>query len=445
MPTTNARRAASLLALSLALVTPNCLPAQEREAEPRILLSLTTTLHEIVWKVHNLLPVEVDPDLPDVEDGDQLELVFTSDGRLKLAAGKPGPELLRLHARPVPLKKVLKQEAGVIFRVMRALAFTQFVMGMHAEPRYVARAMKAVTDFPNQVETLDIVMKPRADFSSGYQIDAMIEPRNGSWLARVVAGVEKSELGAHLMRTPSAAMSVAAAVDGPGLAAMIEPFGEMLASLRGRSKAERAVFRKFARERASAFDGSFSLLIDGPGRYVRLVGLRDPKAFAERAAADIGIAFDTRRVGRAAIEVDANVPGALENSPMKWMKKEEDFFEVVTEEAASELATFSGIVRDFSVKVRWPSDGAEVAKLVERIEKQRLRRLPLLRDALLVAEFNFGDRRLRKTPRSKLLDDTLLEQLGADMIESMVENFPDQIALGIYKRKGNLHLQVFTR
>lgn len=140
------------------------LPGQVQEAEPEVVLSITTTMHEFVWQVHNLLPVEVDPDLPDVEDSDQLHLVFTSDGKLKLEAGKPGPNVLVLHARHRALKKVLKDEAGVLFRFVRALAFFHFVSGMKAEPRYVARAMKAVTEFPNQIEKLDVVVTKRRDF-----------------------------------------------------------------------------------------------------------------------------------------------------------------------------------------------------------------------------------------------------------------------------------------
>jgi hypothetical protein len=80
-----------------------------------------------------------------------------------------------LHARPRPLKKVLKDEAGMLFRFVRALAFFHFVSGMKAEPRYVARAMKAVTESPNQIEKLDVVVTKRRDFPSGYAIDGLID------------------------------------------------------------------------------------------------------------------------------------------------------------------------------------------------------------------------------------------------------------------------------
>ncbi len=71
--------------------------------------------------------------------------------------------------------------------------------------------------------------------------------------------------------------------------------------------------------------------------------------------------------------------------------------------------------------------------------------MALLKGALVVAELNFGRRGRRKIPRSDLLDDALLQQFGAGMIEDALENFPDQVMIAVHKRGAKLRVQAFTR
>ena len=420
----------------------------------QVIMRLTTVRPDLAYWVVDNLPIAVDSEIPEIDADEQLTVVLTADRALKMRAEKAGTLVLDLHLRPRPFKSVVKDKAGIVGGLIRGLAFTLLVKKLRGEPRYVARAMKGVTGFPEQLDVLDLKVRRRGparkggEKNDGLQIDLELTPVQGSWLHRVVTGIRPNKRGAHLMRTPHAALSLAAAVEGAALGDMIAPFAENLASLRGRSKKERAEFRSLVVERTKQFDGSFSLLIDGPGRYVRLVGLSEPRGFVKLAAQDAGVRFDTRRLGRLGIQIDDKMPTPLEKSSMKILRKESDFLEVVTDEAddPEKLLTFSGVARDFSIKVRWPKDGTEVARLLDRIEKRRLRRLPLIGGALLVAELNFGGGRLRKMPRIKELTEEFGALLGPRGFEDVLAAIPEHIEITVYKLGGEkLHLRVVTR
>lgn len=415
------------------------------------MLRLATTLHDFVWATSEVLPGGP-PDDPAARDGDRLVLTLTADNRQTLSAEKvrPGTPLLELHARPGALKKALVRRAGIAGGLIRAYVFSTFVLGYRAEPRYVAQAMKGITDFPFQLAEIDLVVARRGDGIAGLAIDADLVPRKDTWLAEVLAGVEPSPRGAHLLRTPDAALSIAAAVQGPALPRLLAPFGECLASLRGSSIAERAEFRRLATQRLPLFDGSFSMLIDGPGRYVRLVGIQAPARYAESVGSELGMRFDCRRVGRPDIEIAAARPQTLEGTPLRVMLKESDVAEAITEPNAEALSTFAGIVGDFSVKARLPSEGKDAARLLARIQARHLRRLPLLDKALVLGEVHLPATRLRNRERTREVIAAVGPLLGGpDRAEQLLAAIPQHIEIAVAKvlrdARPALHLRIRTR
>jgi len=445
----------SVVLVSLVLVVGASATAQE--PDPPI-LELTTAHHNLAWRVARALAGEdfAELDLPDMEEGQQLRLAFGADQKLLVSAVPAGEHVLELRVRKQPevLGRIAKEQLGVAGRLLHMTAFMTLTTKMQMEGRHAARVIQSAMMFHHQLEDLHLTIKKTKDSATGYGIDLWVTPKKGTWLQEVVGGIEVSKAGAPHLRSPSATLQVTAAAEGKGLGRFLEPFADHLGLIRGHNKAERSQFMTLARGRLEHFDGCFGLMIDGPGRYVRLIGLTKAEDYSKLAAQGTVRAFDCRRAGRADVVVAAekDMPPALADSGVQVLLKETDPFAFTEEEEAQEkgkqktsvkLATFAGVVEDFSIKARLPEQGKEMAKLVDRVRQNRLRRMPLLEGALLRAQINLGRGiRLGRYDNEELQE--AIEPLK-EMLGELWSKIPETVDVAVYKRSDKLHVQAHTR
>ena len=367
-------------------------PATAQEPEPDLpILELTTTHHSLAWRLAESLAAEEDfgsLDFPDLEEGQQLRLVFGSDEKVRVSAVPAGERILdfRVRRQPELLGKIAKEQLGVASRLLHMTAFMTLTANMQMEGRHAARVIKSAMEFHHQLEDLHLTVNKTKDSANGYGIDLWVTPKQGTWLSEVVDGIEASKAGAPHLRSPNASLTVTAAAEGKGLGRLLEPFANHLGLIRGHDKAERSQFMTLARGRLEHFDGCFGLIIDGPGRYVRMLGLTKPQDYTRQAAQKAVQTFDCRRAGRTDVVIAEakDMPAALTGSGMQVLLKETDPFELTEEEDEKApktkvgLTTFAGVVEDFSIKARLPEQGKEMARLVDRVRQKQLRRMPLL-------------------------------------------------------------------
>ncbi|MEE9128128.1 MAG: hypothetical protein V3U11_13410 [Planctomycetota bacterium] len=446
------------------MLSPTRATAQQtRQSEPPI-LELTTSHHNLGWHVAKALAGEDfrGLDFPDLEDDQQVRVVLGSDRQLQSSAVAAGKYVLELRVRrdPEVLAKIVTERLGHARRLLHLLTFTTLTAQMQMEARHAARAIQSVLHFHRQLEDLHLTMRKTKDSANGYAIDLLLTPKQGTWLQEVVGGIRASETGAPHLRSPNATLTVTAAARGKGLARFLEPFADHLGRIRGKNRNERKQFMVLARQRLPHFDGCFSLMIDGPGRYVRMIGLQKPEDYSRQAAQKNWLSFDCRRAGRANVliaQAEA-MPRALAGSGIQILLKETDLFAFTEEDAppgeddkdkqagqppGRRLTTFAGVVEDFSLKARLPDGGKEMARLVNRVRQKQLKRMPLIDGALLHGQINLGQGvRLLQHPNEEFQE--AIEPFK-EMIAELWKQIPENIHVAVYKRGEKLQVQVRTR
>ncbi len=451
--------AAALVAIlvSLPQVTAQVTSQETRQPDPAI-LELTTSHHNLGWRVARAL-AEADfrnLDFPDLEDGQQLRVVLGADSKVAITAVPARKYVMELRVRrnPEVLEKIVVDRLGTARRLLHALAFTVLTANLQMEGRHAAQTIQSVLHFHRQLEDLHLTMRKTKDSANGYAIDLLLTPKQGTWLQEVVGGIRASETGAPHLRSPNATLTVTAAARGKGLARFLEPFADHLGRIRGKSRDERRQFMALARQRLRHFDGCFSLMIDGPGRYVRMIGLTKPEDYSRLATQKNWQSFDCRRAGRPNVVIaqEDAVPRSLAGVGMQVLLKETDAFAFTEDDGGTEqdeprrgggLATFAGVVEAFSLKARLPDAGKEMARLVDRVRRKQLKRMPLIDGALLHAQINLGRGvRLGRHPNKEF--EEAIEPFK-EMLAELWKQIPENIDVAIYKRSEKLQVQVRTR
>ncbi len=450
---------------SLALAAPGA--SQDVDVDPPF-LELRSSHHSLAWHVAHALAGEAfsDLDFPDFEETKQLRVVYGADEQVHVQAVPQGEyDLeLRIRKRPEVLGKIFEECLGPARRILHMTVFMTLTAKMQMEGRHAAQAMQSVMRFHHQLEDLHLRVKKGEESDASYGIDLWVQPKQGTWLHEVVHGLEASKKGAPHLRSPHATLTVTAAARGKGLTRFLEPFANHLGLFRGHDREERERFMQLARGRLQHFDGCFGLMIDGPGRYVRMIGLESPEDYRKLAARKVVQAFDCRRPGRIDVVVaaDEEMPRTLAGSGIQLLLKETDPLAFTEEEAeqsrsngtargmakgsangsSARLATFAGVVGDFSVKARLPEGGEEMARLVARIREQRLRRMPILEGALLRAQVRLQGLRVVRHPDKEL--EEALKPLQ-DMLGETLRQVPESVDVSLYRCEDRLHLRLDTR
>ncbi len=383
------RPSSLLFALLLVVLTP-CTSAQELDISdaPPILVLETGDRGNANFVVQIC---GGEPRVEPAEAGEFYRVSVSVEGDAKIDLVDALDCVLRVSVDPDQIYGLLDEAVGPLRVLIRGVVWN-LLSSEGMEPRTIRKLLRQVDRFPRQIKRIDLEI--RGD-KSDLAIDLSLHPKPSTWLQRAISGLNTSDGGAHLLRSPGAWFSIALAVQGDGVAMFADPIADLYAEVRGREKAERQAFRHAVAKRMELYDGRLSLLWVGRDRFTRLIGVRDGERYTELSKDPELQRFDLARLGELPAQLlqpssrrlrQAGVVRILTRSEAVAREALEEY--AANDEDRIELETLAKIVGDYSIVAHGPSDGAAFGRLLRRVEAGRVRPMKLLGGALASGEIH---------------------------------------------------------
>lgn len=333
--------------------------------------------------------MELEGELPKLEKGAHYVLSVDAEGKLsaKTEQGKVG--FLELSANPGALMEVFAEKVEETKGMVQGMA-TMMLGQQGIKAKDAAAIMKAVFDFPKQIEniTLRISSNPEKAKQDGLDIDVGLTAVGGTWFGDLIAAMQPCAQGAPVLPDQTAAMQMQGSFDAAAIVKFAMPLLDIAARMVSKSPEEQKKYRAMLDQGMKIYDGGVAMTWAGPGGMKMLVGLSDPAAAQKLFGSEEYLAM-MKAQSTANQMMDAEVtPKAFEHRGVQVTKTKAEMKEGAMMPPNPMMPngvveTYIGIAGNYYIFTMFGSKEEDMKALIDAVADQKIQRAPLASGVLM--------------------------------------------------------------
>jgi hypothetical protein len=364
-------------------------------------------------------------EVPALPEGHHYVLTIDGPGKTTVttAAGKIG--FLEMTAKPGRLMELYAEEVAQVERMAQGGA----MMGMGQagiEPKDAAKVVKAMFDFPKQIDTLDLKVSGHPEHAKrdGMDVDVHLAPVAGSGFAGFLATAKPAGEGVPQL-AGEAMLRMAGSLDSKALTSALAPLMEWAFGMLGKSAEETKALAQFTDKMMACTSGTFSVTMGSDGMRMAM-GLSDPELYRKLLASPEYKEFSKVGQAMASMEIELTEK-ALEHRSipvMKQVTKAKDGAEMPPNPLFGDgpMETLVAVAGSYVVATMGANGEGKIKALIDQAIDSKFETAPLADGALITMDIQLAK---------------FIEQMGGPGGDDM----PDRLRLLLGKTANGLSLK----
>lgn len=363
------------------------------------------------------------PQLPKLEAGQHWVISVGTDKKVAISTGKGDVGYLSATVKPGLMMSAFEEQIGETMQMMQGMA-TMGLQQAGIKAADAVKMIKAVLDFPKQVDSLDlkVVGDPEKASSEGMDIDLSLQPVKDTWFARFAAAMQPNQAGAPMVEG-DAPIRVAAALDTKGMSAFYDVYADFAAGIGAKKPEDKAKAAEMIRKSSQLMDGTFGMTMTlGTGMRF-LMGVSDGAAMAQLVASDDYMAFQKAATSANPMMEVEMTPKAMEHRGVAVTKVSTKFKDESMAAMGGPMAMtgdmFTGVAGNYVFSIMGAEQDAK--GMIDSALDSKVKRAPLPGGALMTVKANLKE---------------MAGAMGGD------EDVPENLEISLTRKGDGLNLKI---